>query len=85
MANCPRGEGAGEGEQFAKVGNKSEKTAGTREHKPIFEGNKGTRTPPGRPSNFAHAIYIGYVFRWLNTEVTMEFNIFILNFQFLQK
>ena len=23
--------------------------AGTREHKPIFKGNKGTRTPPGRP------------------------------------
>ena len=29
-----------EGEQIAKVGNKSKKTAGTREHKPIFEGNK---------------------------------------------
>ena len=42
--------GGGDGEQIAKVGNKREKTAGTREHKPIFEGNKGTRTPPGRPS-----------------------------------
>ena len=31
----------GEGEQIAKAGNKSEKTAGTREHKPIFEGNNG--------------------------------------------
>ena len=26
------------------------KNAGTREHKPIFEGNKGARTLPGRPS-----------------------------------
>ena len=42
----------GEGKQIAKVGNKREKTAGTREHKPIFEGNKGTRTPPpGDPHN----------------------------------
>ena len=39
----------GEGEQIAKAGNKSEKTARTREHKPIFEGNKG---PLGRPSKF---------------------------------
>ena len=39
----------GEGEQIAKVGNKGEKTAGTREHKPIFKGNKGTRTPLGDP------------------------------------
>ena len=44
------GGGGGEGEQIAKVGNKSEKTAGTREHKPIFEGNMGARTPPGRTS-----------------------------------
>ena len=27
------------GEKIAKAGNKSEKTAGTREHKPIFEGH----------------------------------------------
>ena len=45
-SRLPKGSG-GEGEQIAKVGNKSEKTAGTREHKPIFEGNKGTRTPLG--------------------------------------
>ena len=38
-----------EGEQIAQAGNKSEKTAGTREHKPIFKGNKG---PPGTPSKF---------------------------------
>ena len=35
---------------MAKGGNKVEKTAGTTEHKPIFEGNKGTRTHPGRSS-----------------------------------
>ena len=40
------GWGGGGGEQIAKVGNKSENTAGTREPKPIFEGNKGTRTRP---------------------------------------
>ena len=41
------------GEQIAKAGNKSEKTAGTREHKPIFKGNKGTRTPLGDPPYFS--------------------------------
>ena len=44
----------GEVEQIAKAGNKSEKTAGTREHKPIFEGNKGTRTRLGDPLNLCH-------------------------------
>ena len=44
----------GEGVQLAKAGNKSEKTAGTREHKPIFEGNKGTRAPLGDPLNLCH-------------------------------
>ena len=42
--------GGGEAEQITKVGNKSEKAAGTTERKPVFEGNKGTRTLPGRPS-----------------------------------
>ena len=46
--------GGGEGEQIAKAGNKSEKTAGTREQKPIFEGNKGTRVPLGDPLNLCH-------------------------------
>ena len=56
MAECPRGGGGGggEGEQIAKAGNKSEKTAGTRERKPIFEGNKGTRAPLGDPLNLCH-------------------------------
>ena len=49
-----RGGGGGEGEQIAKAGNKSEKTTGTREHKPIFEGNKGTRTRLGDPLNLCH-------------------------------
>ena len=44
----------GEGEQIAKAGNKGEKTAGTREHRPIFEGNKGTRTRLGDPLNLCH-------------------------------
>ena len=41
--------GGGEGEKIAEAGNKSEKSAGTREHKSIFEGNKGTRNPLGDP------------------------------------
>ena len=49
-----RGGGGGEGEQIAKAGNKNETTAGTREHMPIFEGNKGTRAPLGDPLNLCH-------------------------------
>ena len=40
------GGGGVKGEQIRKAGNKWEKIPGTGEHKPIFEGNKGTRTPP---------------------------------------
>ena len=40
--------------RLQKQGTRAKKTAGTREHKPVFEGNKGTRTRPGGPLNLCH-------------------------------
>ena len=45
--------GGGKGPADCKIkgGNKCEKTTGTRKHKPIFAGNKGTWTPLGDAQN----------------------------------
>ena len=50
------GRGAIRVDQIFKVGNKWGNMVGTREHRLIFDGNKGTWTPPGRPSLMARIV-----------------------------